>query len=114
MSAIGALGHCVPGTKAVQVMDASIFDDNPIYDTKPIVHSTAQAYTGDLTTLPLQAVLVKVNSPTTLERVRTYLAVNAPPHIGDGHGDSPTPPRTSGSPAPPRSRRSCTRRSRSR
>jgi hypothetical protein len=96
MSAIGALGHCVPGTKAVQVMDASIFDDNPIYDTKPIVHSTAQAYTGDLTMLPLQAVLVKVNSPTTLERVRTYLAVNAPPHVGDGHGDSPTPPRTFG------------------
>ena len=37
-----------------------------------------------------------MNSPTTLERVRTYLAVNAPPHVGDGHGDSPTPPRTFG------------------
>jgi hypothetical protein len=96
MSAIGALGRCAPGTKAVQVMDASIFDDNPTYGDKPIVDATSQPYSGDLATLPLQAVLVKVNSPPTLERVRTYLAVNAPPQVGGDAENSPTPPRTFG------------------
>jgi hypothetical protein len=37
-----------------------------------------------------------VNSPATLERVRTYLAVHAPPRTGYGSGASPTPPRTFG------------------
>jgi hypothetical protein len=37
-----------------------------------------------------------VNGPATLERVRTYLAVNAPPQVGGGYGASPTPPRTFG------------------
>jgi hypothetical protein len=96
MRAIGALGHCAPGVQAVQVMDNSLFDDNPIYDTKPIVDSASQAYTGNLTTLPLQTVLVRVNGPATLERVRTYLAVHAPPQVGGGYGSSPTPPRTFG------------------
>jgi len=96
MRAIGALGHCAPGVAAVQVTDDSLFDDNPIYDTKPIVDSASPAYTGKLATLPLQTVLVKVNSPATLERVRTYLAVHAPPQVGGGYGNSPTPPRTFG------------------
>ena len=96
MRAIGGLGQCAPGLQAVQVRDDSIFDDNPIYDDKPIVSSTSPAYTGNLTTLPLQTVLVKVNSPATLERVRTYLAVHAPPQVGGDSGNSPTPPRTFG------------------
>jgi hypothetical protein len=96
MRAIGALGQCAPGVRTVQVSDESLFDDNPTYDTKPIVGATSQAYGGDLTALPLQTVLVKVNSPAALERVRTYLAVNAPPQVGGGYGSSPTPPRTFG------------------
>ena len=96
MSAIGALGRCAPGAKAVQVMDASMFDDNPTYADKPIIDATSRPYPGDLATLPLQAVLVKVNSPATLERVRTYLAVNAPPQVGGNNEASPTPPRTFG------------------
>jgi hypothetical protein len=96
MRAIGALGHCAPGVTAVRVMDGSLFDDNPIYDTAPIVSTTSHAYPGDLATLPLQTVLVRVNSPATLERVRTYLAVNAPPQVGGGYGSAPTPPRTFG------------------
>jgi hypothetical protein len=96
MRAIGALGQCAPGAQAVQVTDSSLFDDNPTYDTKPIVDTASPAYTGNLTALPLQTVLVKVNSPATLERVRTYLAVNAPPQVGGGYGSSPTPPRTFG------------------
>jgi hypothetical protein len=96
MSAIGALGQCAPGTRAVQVMDASTFDDNPAYSDKPIVDATSAPYTGDLATLMLQGVLVKVNNPTTLERVRTYLAVNAPPQVGGDSANLPTPPRTFG------------------
>ncbi len=96
MRAIAGLGRCAPGVRAVQVMDNSLFDDNPIYDTKPIVDSTSPAYTGKLNTLPLQTVLVKVNGPATLERVRTYLAVHAPPQVGGNSGNSPTPPRTFG------------------
>jgi hypothetical protein len=96
MHALGGLGQCAPGLTAVQVQDGSIFGDNPKGDTDPIVSASSRSYTGPLTTLPLQAVLVKVNSPATLERVRTYLAVNAPPQIGGGYGASPTPPRTFG------------------
>ena len=74
----------------------SLFDDNPRYSDKPIAGATSPAYTGNLTTLPVQTVLVTVNSPATLERVRTYLAVHAPPRVGGNPDDSPTPPRTFG------------------
>ena len=96
MRAIGALGECAPGRTTVQTVDDSLFDDNPTYQTKAFVSPTDPGYTGDLTKLGLQTVLVKVNGPATLERVRTYLAVNAPPQVGGGYGASPTPPRTFG------------------
>jgi len=96
MRSIAALGECAPGVTAVRVSDDSLFTDNPVDQTDPIVSATSEPYTGSLTTLPLQAVLVRANNPATLERVRTYLAVNAPPQTGDGTGDSPTPPRTFG------------------
>ncbi len=94
--AIGALGECAPGLTAVQATDDSLFDDNPTYQTKPFVSAADAGYTGDPTKLGLQTVLVRVNSAATLERVRTYLAVNAPPRVGGGYGASPTPPRTFG------------------
>jgi hypothetical protein len=96
MRAIAGLGQCAPGVRAVQVSDNSLFGDNPRYDTAPIVDATSPAYTGKLTTLPLQTVLVKVSSPAALERVRTYLAVNTPPQVGGDDQNSPTPPRTFG------------------
>jgi hypothetical protein len=96
LRALGALGQCAPGLTAVQTTDDSMFGDNPIFDTAPIASSADPGYQGDLTKLPLQTVLVKVNNATTLERVRTYLAVHAPPQTGGGVGSSPTPPRTFG------------------
>jgi hypothetical protein len=96
MREIAGLGECAPGLKAVQVQDDSIFDDNPLDDTKAIVSPSSPAYSGELTKLPLQTVLVRASSPAALERVRTYLAVNAPPQTGNGYGSSPTPPRTFG------------------
>jgi len=90
------LGQCAPGLQAVQTSDGDLFVDNPMYNTKPFVNSTNPAYTGRLSSLPLQTVLVRVNSPATLERVRTYLAVNTPPQQSGGQGSAPTPPRTFG------------------
>ena len=96
MRELAVLGQCAPGVAAVQTSDGSMFGDNPLYNTQPFVSASDPAYHGPLAGLPLQAVLVRVNSPATLERVRTYLAVNAPPQVSAGQGQSPTPPRTFG------------------
>ncbi|WP_300614101.1 FtsX-like permease family protein [Trebonia sp.] len=96
MRALAVLGQCAPGVAAVQTTDDSLFSDNPLFNTKAFVSSSSQVYTGPLSSLPLQAVLVRVNSPATLERVRTFLAVNAPPQVFAGPGAAPTPPRTFG------------------
>jgi FtsX-like permease family protein len=92
---LAALGDCAPGLTAVQVSDdALVYSDNPHNSTKPIASSANPAYTGRLTALPLQAVLVRVNNAATLERARTYLAVHAPPQVTSGPGAAATPPRT--------------------
>jgi hypothetical protein len=92
---LAALGKCAPGLTAVQVADgALVYSDNPHNSTKPIASSANPAYTGSLTALPLQAVLVRVNNAATLERARTYLAVHAPPQVSSGSGAAATPPRT--------------------
>jgi hypothetical protein len=96
LRAIHGLGECAPGRQAVQVQDDSIFDDNPRFGDVSIANSSSTAYTGKLTALPLQTVLVKVNSPAALEQVRTYLAVHAPPQVGGDPQNSPTPPQTFG------------------
>jgi hypothetical protein len=96
MRALAVLGQCAPGLRAVQASDSGLFDDNPMYNTKPFVDSTNTAYTGNLSSLPLQTVMVRVNSPAALERVRTYLAIHAPPQQSGGQGSAPTPPRTFG------------------
>jgi hypothetical protein len=93
---LAVLGRCAPGLQAVEVTDNSLYGDNPIYNTAPIAGASSAAYTGDLAKLSLITVLVRVDSPATLERVRTYLAVNAPPQESGGQGSAPTPPRTFG------------------
>ena len=92
---LAALGECAPGLTAVQVSDdALVYSDNPHDSTKPVASSANPAYTGSLTALSLQAVLVRVNNAATLERARTYLAVHAPPQVSSGPGTAATPPRT--------------------
>ena len=93
---LAALGQCAPGLQAVEVTDNSLYGDNPMYNTAPIASSSSPPYPGDLAKLSLITVLVRVNSPATLERVRTYLAVNTPPTESGGQGSAPTPPRTFG------------------
>jgi hypothetical protein len=96
MRALAVLGKCAPGLTAVEADDGNLFGDNPRYYTKPFVDSSNPAYPGKFSRLELQGVLVRVNSPATLERVRTYLAVNTPPQVSGGSGQAPTPPRTFG------------------
>jgi hypothetical protein len=96
MRALAVLGQCAPGVAVVETQDGSMFGDNPLYNSQPFVSASDAAYHGTLAGLSLQAVLVRVNTPATLERVRTYLAVNAPPQVSGGPGQSPTPPRTFG------------------
>jgi hypothetical protein len=94
MRALGALGQCASGMTTVQANDSNLFSDNPHFQTQAFVTAANPAYTGDLAKLDLQAVLVRVDNAATLERVRTYLAINAPPAVSPGQGVSATPPRT--------------------
>ena len=75
---LAVLGQCAPGRVAVQVPAGNLFDDNPHYSTQPIASASSPAYAGKVGGLYLQALLVKVNSAATLERVRTYLVTHTP------------------------------------
>jgi len=93
---LAVLGRCAPGLKEVEVNDNDLFSDNPMFNTAPIASASSPVYTGDLAKLYLTTVLVRVDSPATLERVRTYLTVNTAPTESGGQGSAPTPPRTFG------------------
>jgi hypothetical protein len=97
LAALPAFGSCPAGATAILVNDmGAISSDNPVYSTRPFAFRSSTPYTGTLAGLSVQAVLVKVNSPATLERVRTFLALNVPPSITSDLGVTPTPPRTYG------------------
>jgi FtsX-like permease family len=71
------LGQCAPGRRAVVVQSANLFSDNPHYSTQPIASASSPAAAPDAGRGYLQALLVKVDGPRTLERVRTYLVTHA-------------------------------------
>jgi ABC-type antimicrobial peptide transport system permease subunit len=62
----------------VIVPAANLFSDNPRYSTQPIASSSSAAGPSSTHGLYLEAVLVKVNSAATLERIRTYLVAHTP------------------------------------
>ncbi|MGN6172584.1 MAG: FtsX-like permease family protein, partial [Streptosporangiaceae bacterium] len=74
---LAVLGLCAPGRAAVVVLAASLFSDNPRFSTQPLANASSPAASPDVSHLYLQAVLVKVNRASTLERVRTYLVTHA-------------------------------------
>lgn len=74
---LAVLGRCAPGRTAVLVPASNLFDDNPLYSTQPIASASSPAAPSDVSGLYLQAVLVKVNGPATLEKARTYLVTHA-------------------------------------
>jgi hypothetical protein len=87
---LAVLGQCAPGRTAVVVQAANLSDDNPRYSTDPIASASSPAASGAVTGQYLQAMLVKVNSQATLERVRTYLVTHTT------ESPSGTAPRTFG------------------
>jgi hypothetical protein len=85
------LGQCALGRQAVKANTSSmIFSDNPYYSTQPIARASSPAASGNVGKLYLQAVLIKVTGPATLERVRTFLVTHTP------QSASGTAPRTFG------------------
>jgi hypothetical protein len=84
------LGQCAPGPQAVLVPAGNLFDDNPRFSTQPIANASSRAASDNVSGLYLQALLVKVNGPATLERVRTYLVTHT------SESASGTAPRTFG------------------
>ncbi len=88
---LAVLGQCAPGRKAVEVSTANmIMSDNPYYSTQPIASASSPPAAAKVGNLYLQAVLVKVNSSATLERVRTFLVTHTTESV------SGTAPRTFG------------------
>jgi hypothetical protein len=73
---------------------ALVDNDNPQYIFQAIAGPASQPYNGSLSALALGAVLVRANSPATLERVRTFLATHTVPAAPGQDGDTATPPRT--------------------
>jgi hypothetical protein len=94
--ALPALGSCAPGVAAVQASVGELLTtDNPIFFNKdlPAVSHSSTPATERLAGLDVSALLVKTNSPDTLERVRTYLTdfeaastETAPSHFKGGGG----------------------------
>ena len=77
---LAVLGECAPGVKAIEANTFNLYGDNPMFTTQPIAgpglgNSTVS---DNFTGLYLQSVLIKVDSPTTLEGVRTFLATHTP------------------------------------
>lgn len=74
---LAVLGQCASGHAAVVVQTGQLFSDNPRYSTQPIASTSSPAAPANVSNLHLQGLLVKVNGPATLERVRTYLTAHA-------------------------------------
>jgi hypothetical protein len=91
LKGLAVLGHCAPGLTAVEVSATNLlYSDNPTFSTKPIANASNPAVSGNFSGLYLEAVLVRVNGPATLERVRTFLDTHTN-QISAG-----TPPKTYG------------------
>ena len=71
------LGQCAAGRSAVVVQAQNMFGDNPMYTTKPIASAASPAASANFSHSYLQALLVKVSSAASLEKVRTYLVTHA-------------------------------------
>jgi hypothetical protein len=88
---LGVLGQCAPGVRAIEVTASSLlYSDNPTFSTKPIASASNPAVSDNFSRLYLEAVLVRVDSSATLERVRTFLDTHTT------QAGSANPPKTYG------------------
>ena len=78
LSALPALGSCPPSATEVELNPMQLMTDNPLYLNKilPLVGRGSPATSINLHRLRLDTLLVKTPDPSTLERVRTYLATD--------------------------------------
>jgi hypothetical protein len=77
---LAALGQCAPGVKAIEANTFNLYGDNPMFTTQPIAGPNLgnSQVSDNFTDLYLQSVLIKVDNPTTLEGVRTFLTTHTP------------------------------------
>jgi hypothetical protein len=77
---LAVLGECAPGVKAIQAKAFGLYSDNPTFSTRPIAGPDLgnSPASDDFTGLSLQSLLIKVDDPSTLERVRTFLTTHTP------------------------------------
>jgi hypothetical protein len=91
LKGLAVLGQCAPGVTAIKVTAGSLlYSDNPTFSTQPIASASNPAVPDSFSRLDLEAVLIRVNGPATLERVRTFLDTHAP------QAGSANPPKTYG------------------
>ncbi len=75
---LAVLGSCPAGAEAIQADTWNLYGDNPSDTTTPIFGPANPAVAGGFSRLYLQSVLIRVDSPATLERMRTFLATHTP------------------------------------
>ena len=78
LAKLPTLGSCAPGAAAVEVTAENLSTDNPSDSAKAITGPQAPTASSDVSGLYLQGVLVRVDDPTTLEVVRTFLTTHTP------------------------------------
>jgi hypothetical protein len=77
LAQLPALGRCAPGATMVRLAPDGLFIDNPAAVKLPLVDAASPAYTGDVSGLRLGTLLVRTDSATKLEQIRTYLTTHA-------------------------------------
>jgi hypothetical protein len=75
---LAVLGSCPAGARAIQANTWNLYGDNPSDTSQQIFSPANPVVPGNLDPLYLQAVLIRVDSAATLERVRTFLATHTP------------------------------------
>jgi hypothetical protein len=78
---LNALGHCAPGATAVEAdTEGMLLTDSIGYLNRllPLVTDANPLFSGDVTTFPVNALLIKVEGTGQLERIRTLLTAKYP------------------------------------
>jgi hypothetical protein len=75
---LAVLGSCPAGASAIQANTENLYGDNPSDTTQQIFSPANPRASADFGGRYLQSVLIRVDSPATLERIRTFLATHTP------------------------------------
>lgn len=78
LAKLPALGSCAPGRSTITVDSSDLSSDNPGNGAKPIAIPSNPASPYAVGGLSLRGVLIRVDDPATLEKVRTFLVTHTP------------------------------------